>query len=290
VFGECGRESQKQISMSPVSLQESIREANQQFIAQAMERAGAAQEEKEPQPITLSSLENAFAQAATEDFSTESLEQYRKVAGIGHAVGSPAFHRRLALQGLLKEEGRGWVPTGFGLLLFGKEPRLRMPQAGLLGTIHFSDGREEPRDFAGPQVLAPEQALQWLRDKLPDPVDRTEARRRSLNEALLELAREGIVNALVHRDYSIEGAKCQLIATPETITVKSPGRPPAPITLEQMQSLTAPMLSRNPVLHFVFSQMDLAEERGLGLKSMKQRAEQLAYRCRSTLGTTPIWC
>jgi ATP-dependent DNA helicase RecG len=34
------------------------------------------------------------------------------------------------------------------------------------------------------------------------------------------------------------------------------------------------MLSRNPVLHYVFSQMDLAEERGLGLKSMKQRAEQ----------------
>src|SRR5262249_4439511 len=59
-----------------------------------------------------------------------------------------------------------------------------------------------------------------------------------------------------------------------TITVKSPGRPPAPITLEQMQSFTAPMLSRNPILHFVFSQMDLAEERGLGLKSMKQRAEQ----------------
>jgi ATP-dependent DNA helicase RecG len=189
-------------------------------------------------------------------------------------VGSPAFGRRLSLQGLLKEVGGQWVPTGFGLLLFGKEPRLHMQQAGLLGSIHFSDGREELRDFAGPQVLAPDHALRWLRDKLPDPVDRTQARRRSVNEALFEMTREGIVNALVHRDYGIEGAKCQLIATPETITVKSPGRPPAPITLEQMQSFTAPMLSRNPILHFVFSQMDLAEERGLGLKSMKQRAEQ----------------
>jgi ATP-dependent DNA helicase RecG len=195
-------------------------------------------------------------------------------SGIEDAVGSPAFHRRLALQGLLKTEGGQLVPTGFGLLLFGKEPRLHMQQAGLLGTIHFSDGREEPRDFAGPQVLAPDHALQWLRDKLPDPVDRTGARRKSVNEILFELAREGIVNALVHRDYGIEGAKCQLIATPETITVKSPGRPQAPITLEQMQSFTAPMLSRNPILHFVFSQMDLAEERGLGLKSMRQRAEQ----------------
>jgi ATP-dependent DNA helicase RecG len=33
------------------------------------------------------------------------------------------------------------------------------------------------------------------------------------------------------------------------------------------------MLSRNPVLHYVFARMELAEERGLGLKSMKARAE-----------------
>ena len=36
------------------------------------------------------------------------------------------------------------------------------------------------------------------------------------------------------------------------------------------------MLSRNPILHYVFAQMELAEERGLGLKSMLKRAEQAA--------------
>lgn len=61
--------------------------------------------------------------------------------------------------------------------------------------------------------------------------------------------------------------------TPDTITVKSPGRPVEPITLEQLQSFNAPMLSRNPVLHYVFARMELAEERGLGLKSLKSRAE-----------------
>ena len=82
------------------------------------------------------------------------------------------------------------------------------------------------------------------------------------------------MNALVHRDYGIEGAKCQLEAAADTITIRSPGKPLEPITLEQLQSFDAPMLSRNPVLHFVFSQMELAEERGLGLKSMQHRAEQ----------------
>ena len=82
------------------------------------------------------------------------------------------------------------------------------------------------------------------------------------------------MNALVHRDYSIAGAKCHLIVTPETIVIRSPGGPVEPITLEQLQSFTAPMLSRNPVLHYVFGRMELAEERGLGLKTMKESASR----------------
>lgn len=261
------------VHMFTRELQEEIRTANKAFIGQALERASAARDDRKPKAITLSPLENAVPTVEVKDFSSEALEQYRSVAKIADKIGSPSFNRRLLQQGLLKEEGGRATPTGFGLLLFGKEPRTVMPQAALLGTIHFPDGTEEARDFDGPQVLAPEQALQWLRDKLPDPIDRSAARRRPANEALFELVREGVVNALVHRDYSIEGAKCQLIVTPDTITVKSPGKPVEPITLEQMQSFSAPMLSRNPVLHYVFARMELAEERGLGLKSMKTSAE-----------------
>ena len=53
----------------------------------------------------------------------------------------------------------------------------------------------------------------------------------------------------------------------------SPGLPVEPITLDQLRAFDAPMLSRK-VMHFVFAKMDLAEERGLGLKSMKSRAQQ----------------
>jgi ATP-dependent DNA helicase RecG len=79
----------------------------------------------------------------------------------------------------------------------------------------------------------------------------------------------------VHRDYEIKEAKCQLIVTSDTIVLKSPGRPIKPITVEQLQSFDAPMVSRNPMLHVVYSRMEMAEERGLGLKSMKTRASEL---------------
>ena len=49
-----------------------------------------------------------------------------------------------------------------------------------------------------------------------------------------------------------------------------------PITLEHLKRFTAPMLSRNPKSHYVFSRMGMAEEMGFGLKLLKNRAEQLA--------------
>lgn len=260
------------VHMFDRDLQEVIRAENKDFIKGALERAAAEEESK---AVQLSPLENPPAHSDLNDFSTEALEQYRTIAGIKEAVGSEVFNRRLVQQGLLQFDGKKFVPSGFGLLLFGKSPRDVMPQAGLLGTIHHADGTEDkPRNFDGPQVLVPEQALQWLRDKLPDPIDRSEARRQEANRFFFALVREGMVNALVHRDYSIAGAKCQLIVTADTIVIKSPGGPVEPITLEQLQSFNAPMLSRNPTLHYVFGKLELAEERGLGLKTMRESAAQ----------------
>jgi ATP-dependent DNA helicase RecG len=150
-----------------------------------------------------------------------------------------------------------------------------MPQAGLLGTIHYPSGKEEPRDFDGPMVSVPGQVEAWLRDKLPNTIDRSQMQRRQSSDLPFEMVREAVVNALVHRDYEITGAKCQLVVTADTVVVKSPGGPIAPITLEQPQSFSAPMLSRNPMLHYVFARMEMAEERGLGLRSLKSRATEL---------------
>ena len=73
----------------------------------------------------------------------------------------------------------------------------------------------------------------------------------------------------------MSGQKCHLIVNTDTITIKSPGGPIPPITLEQMRSFSAPMKSRNPALHYVFARMGLAEEQGFGLTSLKMHAEKL---------------
>lgn len=249
-------------------LQETIKSENAEFFDLA-ERA--AEKHRSRAAITLSEYDKPNAEVLLEDLSDEALKRYQKFLGLGEKEAA-VFYRRLHQQGLLEVSKDKRQPTGFGTLLFGKHPRDSIAQAGLLATMHYEDGREEVRDFDGPMVLVPEQVFQWLKDKLPNPIKRSGAQRVEVNEALFELVREGVVNALVHRDYGIKGAKCQLSVTPDAIVVKSPGGPIEPITLEQLQSFNAPMISRNPRLHAVFSKMELAEERGLGLKSMRSRA------------------
>jgi ATP-dependent DNA helicase RecG len=261
------------VHMFDRDLQEVIEKENTDFLEHALERAATAK--KEPVEIVLSSLENKLPAAVLADFSNKALAVYRKRAGIADAVGSDEFNRRLLQQGQLKEEGDRLVPTGFGILLFGKEPRRAMRQAGLLGSIQYPSGDKERKEFDEPAVMIPDLLEKWLRDKLPNVFDRSKMRREERPALPFEMVREAVVNALIHRDYDIVGGKCQIVVTDDTITVRSPGMPPPPITLEQLQSFTAPMLSRNPELHFVFARMGMAEEQGLGIGSLRDRAKEL---------------
>lgn len=259
------------VQMFDRDLQETIRSENEEFLGHALEVAEEAGASKE---ITLSPLERQFDRAVLADLSTAALNEFREHAGIAEPASSPDFQRMLVQLGLLTDTGGVPRPTGFGYLLFGKNPRRVMPQAGVLALIEYPSGKIERREFDEPLVLIPELVEKWLRDKLPNITTRDRMRRSEVPAFPHELVREGLVNALIHRDYDIAGAKCQLAVTETTVTIKSPGPPPAPITVEQLQSFAAPMLSRNPPLHYVFSRMALAEEQGLGVRSMRRFADE----------------
>lgn len=263
------------VCMFDRDLQEIIHKENKNFIAQAVERAEAAKKKKLLKKVILSQFESALVTSAVDDFSKKALEEYRTRAGILDDINSEAFIHRLLQQGLLKHQDGKLIPTGFGFLLFGEEPRRMIHHAGLLGTIYYPDGKEEPRDFDEPLVLIPDLVEEWLKNKLPSVINRSQMRRKELPVLPFEIVREGLVNALIHRDYDITGAKCQIIVTENTISIKSPGEPLPPVTLKQLQSFSAPMLSRNPLLHYVFARMEMAEERGFGIRSLKNHAEKL---------------
>jgi ATP-dependent DNA helicase RecG len=250
-------------------LQEVIKIENAEFFKQAELKA---RQKEHHAKVAQPEYEKVDPRAHLEDLSTPALEKYRSFIGGGDSAASIVFKRRLLGQGLLEERKGKLLPTGFANLLFAQHPRDYSPEAGLLATVHYDDGTEETKDFDDSLVFIPEKALEWLKGKIPNPIKRSSAQRGELNDKFYEMLREGIINALVHRDYNIKGAKCQLVIRSDVIIVRSPGRPIKPITVEQLQTFEAPMVSRNPILHVVFSRMEMAEERGLGLKSMKARA------------------
>jgi ATP-dependent DNA helicase RecG len=259
------------VHMFARDLQELISKENKTFSEWARQQA----EEQEQEPIKLSKYEDPIASVAFIDLSQKALGRYKSKASIKAALNSPEFARLLRQQGLLVGDGDASTPTGFGLLLFGKEPRNAVPQAGVLARAEFTDGTSSRAEFGQAMVLIPGQLEEWLNKVLPSTLDRSRMERREQVDLPFEMIREAVVNALIHRDYDIAGQKCQLVVSADTITVKSPGGPIAPITLDQMRSFTAPMKSRNPVLHYVFARMGLAEEQGFGLSSLKAHAEKL---------------
>jgi len=257
-----------EIEMFDRDLQEIILKENKKFFEWARQKT----EEPEETPIQLSAYEDALEDTKIEDFSTAALKRYRSKASIKPAVDSADFNRLLKLQGLVAEDSQS--PSGFGYLLFGKDPRLAMPQAGLLARAELPNGKAERKEFSMPMVLIPGELEKWLNKILPNTLDRSQMERTEGVNLPFEMIREAVVNALIHRDYDIKGQKCQLVVTSDAITIKSPGDPIPPITMEQMRSFKAPMKSRNPVLHFVFARMGLAEEQGYGLSTLKKQAEK----------------
>ena len=253
-------------------LQERIRQTNKEFIAQALQRASAAKDGRATRQAPLSPWDEPLSGAALDDLAAGALARYRERTRIPDKVMSAKFLQRLERQGLLRRRGSKLVPTGFGFLLFGKSPREVLHHAGLNATIEFPDGTHEIRDFDGPTILIPDRMEAWLRPKLPNVIDRSRMTRRERPTLPFELVREAVINALVHRDCDLAGATCHLVVTSDSIMVRSPGAPLAPITVAQLQAFTAPMYNRNPKLQFAFGGTRLVEGRGFGMRTFGDAA------------------
>lgn len=177
---------QKGIEVIPFDrdLQKVIEDENADFFDQARRKAEEEEEEPVLEPLP---FDQSPPDVSLDDLDAGALSHYHRFLFKEGADGDEEFHRRLAHQGLLIRNDKGpLTPTRFAHLLFGKHPRDILPQAGILATIHGKEG-EDPKDFDGPMVLGPDQVISWLRGKLPDAIDRSQAERKRINDAFYEL-------------------------------------------------------------------------------------------------------
>jgi len=171
------------------------------------------------------------------------------------------------------EKSNTFIPTGNAILLFGKRPRLKFPQASVKAKVDYGNGKADVQSFDDALVLIPDQVENWVKKVIPESLNRSKFAREKIPAFPTEVIREAVINAIIHRDYSIDGVKVQLEITPDKIVVKSPGKPVPPIKLEDLQNFTATSISRNKTLALVFNLMDYMEEAGVGMDTYRKMRE-----------------
>jgi predicted HTH transcriptional regulator len=83
-----------------------------------------------------------------------------------------------------------------------------------------------------------------------------------------EAVHEAIVNALVHRDYMIQGSEIHIDIYDDRLEIVSPGGMPDGKRIQDLNIADIFSIRRNPVICDIFSRLWLMERRGSGLNKI----------------------
>lgn len=257
-----------EVEMYDIDLQKQIEEANKDFISEALIRNKAAKLPVENEERN--ELETGLPHVEMNALDEKLLKRFLVKQGFDGSMASLEVQSYLLHLSMIQMLGDEIHPTGIGLLLFGKKPQPVFPSAVIKAMHKKGDVESDIITIDGPLVLQPQKISEWYKEKIPSHIDRSSPVRSIVYEYPLEVIRELVVNAIVHRDYKIKGAPIFFEINDDAIIIKSPGMPEPPLKLEQIKSFNAPSLSRNPKIMFVLDKFGLVEQRGLGFTTIRK--------------------
>jgi ATP-dependent DNA helicase RecG len=177
---------------------------------------------------------------------------------------------------------RNGIPTLAAVMNFGLYPQGFFPQFGITAIVvpgteigdtdsdsaRFTDNRR----IEGTIPAMVDEALNFCRRnmKVKTIIDKDTGARRDRTEYPIDALREAILNAVIHRDYSIhtEGTPIQLDFFTDRLEIHSPGNLYGRMSLEQL-GVAHPDL-RNPALAVMTETLTAAEHRYSGIPTMRR--------------------
>jgi ATP-dependent DNA helicase RecG len=207
--------------------------------------------ESRPSPASVSQLDAALA------------DEYADATGASSAM------RVLLARGLVTDDHL----TVAGCLLFAQNPQAWFPEAFVrvlryAGRDRGTGQRQQlisDERFEGPIPSILPAARQRVIDLAPARRALTAGGRFADVPIVPEDAwLEGLVNAVIHRSYSIAGDHIRVELFDDRIEIESPGRFPGIVSLNDLES--APRFARNPRIARVCSDLDFGQELGEGIR------------------------
>lgn len=175
-------------------------------------------------------------------------------------------------------------------LLFSPYPQAFVPQLGIIATVvpgkEIGDLGEKEERFTDnrriegtlPEML--EEALNFVRRNMKTRtiIDPDTGKRQDRTEYPVTAIREAVLNALVHRDYSVhtEGMPIQITMYEDRIEITNPGGLYGRIKADQLGKVQPD--TRNPVLANVMETMGLTENRYSGIPTIIKELKKAGLR------------
>ena len=243
------------------------REASREELARLFQQRGSIRAELRPvSGATLANLDprrlrNYFGDIRQQDVPADENED--------------AWQSLLINTEIITEEG---VTVG-GMMLFGTMPNRFLPHAGIDAVAYSGTEQDysaqERTVLRGPMTPLlgkedaivenglVEQALNFVQRNTRVAVEAEGGRRVERPTYPQDALREGIVNALIHRDYLLTSTDIELAVYSNRLEIVSPGRLPNGITPDRMRAGTR--AARNQILKDVMRDYRYLEHMGMGI-------------------------
>ena len=172
------------------------------------------------------------------------------------------------------------------VMLFSPYPQAFFPGYGIIASVvpgtQVGDVGEQGERFADneriegniPQML--EEALQFVRRNMRHRtiIDPDTGKRADRTDYPLTAVREAVLNALVHRDYSMhtEAMPIQLLLFEDRMEIRNPGGIYGRIRVDQLGKVQPD--TRNPVLAMALEVLDVTENRYSGIPTIRREMER----------------
>ena len=227
----------------------------------------------ETQPVSGTTIDDLDRRRLTDYF-----ERVRGQS-VPTAEHGSAWQSLLTNTEILGEDGQPTPATVAGLILFGNAPTRFLPQAKIDavsydGLVKDYDAKERqtlrgpvaPLMDSGGQLLEAglvEQAIDFVRRNIATVHMADGIRRTTRWDYPVDVLREAIVNAIVHRDYLLSGTDIELSVYADRLEIVSPGRLPNGVTPARMR--VGCRSTRNELLKDVMRDYGYLEHMGMGV-------------------------